>query len=657
MIAIRLTGFQGIKPRVSPRLLPDAVAQIAANCRLTTGEITPLKQPAVVATPTTPGPLRSIYKTETVWLSWNKDVDVVRSPLPGVRKYIYTGDGEPRITTDAMAGYGGGGNYPAQARSLGVPKPQTAPTVTPSGGSAADVTRFYAYTFYDDWNQESATSPVSALTTGKPDGTWAISGMDTAPASSGTGTVSVSSGVTTFTNSGSAKHWLRVGDEVVIGGATVAVSEIVSPSVFKVPGDFTGQTSWVRKASWGTCTKRLYRTTGSTGQWQLVAENISGTSYNDTLTDAQIPGDELVTASWELPPTDLKGVIALPTGVLAGFSGTEICFSEPFQPHAWPPEYRMRSQGYPVVSIGVYTSGIVVGTTGVPMVILGHEPGQMMAQPAEGAYPCLSKRSMVSLGDRVAYATTHGIVTIGDNGVDILTKDWFTRDEWVLYLPETITAVAVRGRLYLMCGAEGEKPILLIFDYLDGTGLTTAYINATAMFGDLVTGKLFISDVPNYDIREFDPVDGLYMPQDWMSKEFVVPEPINLGAAKVNFESRFSQQDIDNLQAAYDAAVAANLALIASGDVGGSIGWNEIGGGTIGGSNLLEVYLPTLESPGVTFTLYVDGVAVYSRVLNTSNGFRLPSGYKADTFAVRVQGQSLVKSIELAETMQGLKNA
>jgi len=179
--------------------------------------------------------------------------------------------------------------------------------------------------------------------------------------------------------------WLRVGDEVVISATTVVVASVVSPSVLTALGDFTGATTWARKTPWGsTFTKNIYRTSGTQAQFQLVVNIASATvSYADTILDKDIPGDELITASWELPPTDLKNVITLPSGSVCGFSGNEVCFSEPLQPHAWPPEYRMRSH-YPIVAVQQFSSGIVVGTTGVPVIIIGHEPGQMSAQPAIG---------------------------------------------------------------------------------------------------------------------------------------------------------------------------------------------------------------------------------------------------------------------------------
>lgn len=684
---MKITGFKGIKPRTSSRLLEDTSAQVASNVNLTSGEARPLSIPKLTYTPLVQGQqLVSIYRADDLWFTWARDVDVCRSPLPGIIRWIYSGDDEPRITTADLADTGGGNNYPTVARVLGVPKPNTAPTVAASGGTGTAVTRYYAYTFYDDWNQESAASPVSARVTGKVDDTWAISGMDAAPPNSGDITAITYTG-TSVTITTSSAHFNRVGERIKVADVTTvtnvnstgngwvltAVDFAAKTMTFTVTtaptGTYANATdttdTWTRDASHGTCTKRLYRTSGTTAQFQLVATGITATSYDDTILDVNIPGDELITAAWEMPPVDLKGVMTLPSGALCGFSGNEICFSEPFQPHAWPKSYRKRSN-YPVVAVGLFSSGIVVGTTGTPLVILGHEPGQMGAQPATGAYPCLSKRSMVSIGDSVCYATAHGYARIGDNGVNLLTVGEYTRDDWDNLKPATMIAETVRGRIYIMC--RGADPKILIYDYLDGTGLTTSDLDATELYADQLSGKLYVSDSVNKDIREFDPNDGVYMAQDWMSKEFVLPQPINLGAARVNFKSRWSQAQYDTLLAEYNAEVSKNNTLLTSGrtvegielgvgDVGGELNGDEFNLYTVNDSQIQVVVSPDLEAPGVTFTLYVDGVEKFSKTVVTNKGFTMPSGYKCDTFAVRVQGQSLVKSIDLAQTLQGLKNA
>lgn len=668
---MKITGFRGVLPRTSPRLIDDAAAETAENIVLTSGEARPLAQPLAIYDPTKVGVKNTIYKADdNYWFTWTQDVDVARSPLPGTVKWAYTGENEPRMTTLALAITGTGDNYPAACRVLGVPNPVTSPTVSPSGGTLVDVSRYYVYTFYDDWNQESGISPLSTLTTGKPDGTWAISGMDIAPANTGdiTAITYVGTAVTITTTNA---HFNRVGEMVTLAGVTTVTNvngtwkltaanfaaKTMTFSVTTAPtGVYNNATdttdSWTRVASHGTCTKRLYRTSGTTAQFQLVAEGITLTTYSDTLSDSLIPGDELISTDWAMPPVDLTSLINLPSGAMCGLSGNEVCFSEPFQPHAWPANYRLSTK-YPGVAVGLFTSGVVVGTTGTPEVLLGHEPGQMTGQPVSGAYPCLSKRSMVSLGDRVAYATAHGLATIGDTGVDLLTKDTYTRDEWDTLTPASMVAASVRGRLYLMTYGAGDQ--LLIFDYLDGTGLTTSDVSANELYADDVTGKLYISDVTNQDVREFDPVDGIYMSMTWKSKEFVIPEPINLGAARINFASRLSAAQSAALLAAQAAIVSSNSALLTAGDIGGELNGNELNALAVNESELQPV--PSVEAALVTFTLFSKGVAVYSTTVDHSNPFRLPSGYKSDTYSFEVKGQVLVKSIDAAETMLGMKGA
>ena len=674
MSNIRLTEFSGLQPRRSQRLLANNGATVAANVSLTSGEIRPLSAPKIVSEPTKGVMLETIYLADTVWFTWPYDVDVARSPLPGERRFVYTGDGEPRITTVALATTGQNNDYPTVARPLGFPAPKTAPTVTPSNtGTGVTISRIYTYTFFDDWGQESAPAPVSALTSGKSDDTWALSAMDTEPSNGDTGTVSVTGSVgeeiTTFTNAASAVHWLRPGDQVYLGTGTpnqlVTVATTPSATTFTVAGDYTGVTDWERVAKWndaaGGLKMRIYRTAGTLSSFQLVAEISPSATYNDTLTDAQIAGDDLISGDWALPPTDLKGVITLPSGALAGFSGNELCFSEPFQLHAWPTRYRLRST-WPIVGVESYQSGLVAGTNGNPLLVIGLDPGDMRAEPVEGVYPCLSKKSVISLVDAVAFASESGFVQIGDGGVDVLTKDWFTRTEWAAYEPSTMIAAAVRGRIYIR-PQPGVTQDLMIFDFLDGTGLTFGSYPISALFADPISGKLYLSctcqdDGNNYDydVREWDPVGGTFMVANWKSKQFVVDKGVNLGAFKVNFFARFTQDQVDALQAEYDAAVAANVTLVSTGQINGSLNSFAINSNFVGGSDLTPALPPSVEAPGVDLLIFKgDDELIYSRFIGVPGRvFRLPSGFKSDRFAVRVQGQVIVHSIELAQTPSSL---
>jgi len=47
----KITGFLGVTPRTSKRLLPDMGAQIAQNIQLYSGEIKPIKKTALTHSP------------------------------------------------------------------------------------------------------------------------------------------------------------------------------------------------------------------------------------------------------------------------------------------------------------------------------------------------------------------------------------------------------------------------------------------------------------------------------------------------------------------------------------------------------------------------------------------------------------------------------
>lgn len=646
--ALAFSAFSGLIPRLGKRLLPDNGAQVAANCVLTSGEITPRRGLSLVHTPAVAGPWVSVHRAEygaaEQWLAWSKDVDVAVAPLPEdvEPRYCITGDGEPRLAQFS--------NLPSTFFALGVPAPKAAPGVSHSGGTGAATSRVYGYTFFSLLGEESAMSPASALTAGKVDGTWAISAMDAFPASSGTGSVSVAAGVTTFTNTGN--HWLRAGDEVVIAGTTVAVSATTSNSVFKVPGDFTGATTWARKAAWNTTgmKRRLYRSAGTAATYQLVSDDV-GTTYNDTLTDLQIPGDELISAGWDLPPTNLKGIFALPNGAMCGFYGTKLRLSEPFQPHAWPADNEY-STDYEIVGVQAFGSSIVACTAGRPVIFDGQDPGAMSPQRIDQVWPCLSKRSVVALGDGVGYATVPGFAYIGLAGPRIFTAELFTKKEWAPLNPGSMVASVAEGRIYITFTEVSSTAQMLVLDPGEAAMLTEAGTPSTELYTDPRNGQLYLVDAAG--IHQWDAADGTFIPFTWRSKELVLPHPQNFGAAKIDFESAARTADQQQAQDSYNAALAANVVRINDGDFAGAYGSGAFNTLAINGDDL-AVPPEVANLDLLSFILVGDGVERFSKEVFSTAPFRLPAGFKADSISVQVTGTVKVKSIKLAETMLGLK--
>ena len=111
---------------------------------------------------------------------------------------------------------------------------------------------------------------------------------------------------------------------------------------------------------------------------------------------------------------------------------------------------------------------------------------------------------------------------------------------------------------------------------------------------------------------------------EWKSKVFVTKEPINMGAARV--------------VADYPAAgnVATNWEAVSTVWNATTLSWNALS--------------------GLTFKLWVNKQLVMTRTVVNSRVFRMPTGYKSDTFEVSVEGDVRVRAIHLAETPTALEN-
>jgi hypothetical protein len=172
MAVIKLTGFTGEAPRVTPRLLPPTGAQIAQSTRLEDGELSPFRKPFPVheLDGATAGQVRTLYKHGADWLWWDKVVHAVPGPVAHDRLY-YTGDGVPKMRV-------GGVTYP-----LAVPAPTAKLTLTRTGSTGTITnTRLYVYTFVTEFGEESEPCPISDEIVVSPGNTVTLSGFQSPPA-------------------------------------------------------------------------------------------------------------------------------------------------------------------------------------------------------------------------------------------------------------------------------------------------------------------------------------------------------------------------------------------------------------------------------------------------------------------------------------------
>ncbi|HEY0960909.1 MAG TPA: hypothetical protein VGE69_00955 [Pseudomonadales bacterium] len=537
---IAISAFKGMVPSIDAPLLPLQHAVDAVNVKLWSGTLKPFREPAFVATPTKVGTKKTIYRfaptpgndASGYIFHWTDVVDVVRGPVRGdtSERTYYTGDGVPKVTDNSIA-LSGGTNYPMNSYTLGIPAPADTPTVTLGGTAEEDATEAdqrtwaYVYTYVSAWGEEGPPSTASAS-------------IDVMP------------------------------------GESVTVSNLSGPP--------TG--------NYNIIAKRIYRTAtdDATTEFYFLAElAVSTSSIEDSTPDTGL-GERIPSETWYAPPTDMHSIGVLDNGIGYGASKNDVCVSEPYLLHAWNPLYR-KPASHPVVGIGSFGNTIVALTEKNPVLISGTDSGSMSDRTLNINQGCVSKRSIVSGEFGVVYASPDGLVLIGGDMADVVTREFLTRDQWLAFKPSSIIGVLYNG-MYMGFYDNGSEQGGFLFDPANAAaGFIYLDIFPSAVYADPLSDKLYLcidGDVVAWDAG--DPLEYA-----WKSKEFVSPRPSNFTAARV------TAKDYDSL----------------------------------------------------TLKAYVGGVLTHTQAITDAEPFRLP--FKPDRrFQFILSGTSEVELVEIAESVQ-----
>lgn len=472
---------------LSPRLIQNEQSVSASNCIVRNGNLASLKSNASQATPTLAANAKTIYLyQDTLWFSWANDVDVASSPIaedPFQRVY-FTGNGTPKYTNSSIAN--GVGILPFASYQLGLQTP-TSFGVTPNyydqslnldpGDSASnypietasgyintatddDETRFYVCTYVSAYGEESAPGILS-----------------------------------------SEVNLFYEKDSVTL--------------TFSDTGGFSNQ---------NITTRRIYRTatSGDITQFFLVAEiPVTDTSYVDNSQVFNL-GAELTTQDYNMPPAGMKGLIITSSGVAIGFVGKTIVPSEPFLPYTYPLNYRQTIQD-DIVAMASMSGGIVVATNDKPVIIQGTQPDSFTISTIDAALPCVSKRSMVDMGEAALYASHDGLVSVSGSGASIITKDLLSREYWRSLNPSTIEGY--RYHEYYIGFYGGTAGFM--FDLRTGNFFELDFY-ADAGYFDSEAGKLYL--LVNDALVTFD--EGTELNYTWQSKTYEATSD-KLSCAKV----------------------------------------------------------------------------------------------------------------------------
>ena len=560
---IKLDSFEGIVPRVRPRLLGERQSVVAENVDVRNGSLRPIREPGTVEN--IAAGQKSLYLHNDEFLTFTGDVDVVRGPIvaDAFDRIYFTGDGVPKVLGDD--------DGVQKIFDLGIPKPTQTPTVTPQQ-KAEGFTREWNFFYQEpDGRQVDLGTMIEGVNVIEvtPNKVYRVTSfLATFPKV----TASVDAIFVMWfeaTDPGSGANLGRVygsisaytgnNDFVLSGAAATADQENTVDVLFTLKfdtsraSDYTVDRSYVytfvsvfgeegppsepsivtaidptQDADIGNLQtsvvgnfeivkKRIYRTvTGTAGAtFQFVAEVDIGTpSFLDELDDAQT-AEALPSEDFDPPPADLAGIVSMANGFFAAFKAgsKDIYFSFPNFPHAWPTEFII-SVDYPIVGLGAQENSLLIVTEGFPYLSTGVTPEFMTLQKLLARHAGVSKRSITNVGNAIAYATNDGVVLNVGADITLMSKKYFTEEEWRLTNPETMIGDFEDDRLFLF-----SDSTTLIFEFEQERSLLVTTDEAIdGSYNDVETDSLFM--IQGSTITKWES-GTIIKTMKWRSKVFV----------------------------------------------------------------------------------------------------------------------------------------
>lgn len=507
--------------------------------------------------------------------------------------------------------------------------------------------RNYVYTWYTPWGEESIASEPSEdvyckegnrvdiddLPSAKPSGTNYVRGIRLyRTVSSTTDTEyyrlatlwfpTVVSNVSRASNVSTVRteypHMLIVGDRFKISGCSNSSFNITDGIVTAVTDDNTF--SYAQTAS------NVAATTDAGVLYHDVAESLDnsarywGDAASYTFTDdfdvLALTGT-LDTTEYEAPPEDLEGLISVQNNTLAGFVGKTVYFSEPKQFHAWPSAYAITLE-HNVVALAFVGGSTLVLTDAYPYRIDGDRPGSQTITRLDALYPCVAKRSVVSMPYGVVWATHEGLGLYSpQSGATLISRGVLSQDSWAELLDPTELVAAYYGDMYFASHSTGS----IIFYREDQRGyIVTSDTTFTAPWFDSRENRLYFVKDDTGVVYEWDNDTGDPMTMEWKSKVISTKDMTNLGAVRILADYTETTPVWDEAEEQWNGAEYT---------------WNL--------------------GFGITFKLWLDGDLIYEQEVLDKRVVRLPTGYKGDTYEFGVSANVRIKAIHVGETPTSLK--
>jgi hypothetical protein len=524
--------------------------------------------------------------------------------------------------------------------------------------------RNYVYTYYSVWEEESVPSEPSATVFVKEGQQVVLTGLPSLWVhGAGYQTTDLKLRVYRTVAGVDETSYFRVG-ELSLGTPLAATYSR------------TGTTVTVTRTAHGYTTGNLVTVVPSTGDVLAGVYNITvtgvdaftfttvvtgttsgnvdiaiGLSFTDDFDVNDILDDPLESEDYDAPEPTMQGLLAIHNSMIVGFFGNTVCFCEPGKPHAWPIKYRQQVDAQ-IVALGAFGTTLLVLTDKTPWVLTGNNPRVQSLARTDYILPCVAKKSVVNVGFGVTWASTGGLAVYSTTiGTDYLTKNVHSWNTWsIAVTPTSLVGEYYRGRYF---GSDGVKTFIFERNEQVGGHLVQSDVMFTAAYYRSVDDSFYYAD--GGEVYLWNSPNRVSATLDWKSKTFTTKTYVNMGAARV-IADYSTPEDEFAIALGNVARIASNAAVIVGAATGtslmGALGDGPIGDLIVAGSRLQPLLSPQFSA---TFQLFVNKRLIFSTTRTNDEPFRLPTGYRADTFEVRVATTARIRAIHLAETMTGLR--
>lgn len=661
MASYKLQTFSGIRPRVPDSLLPDSAATLAENCDFAYGELRNTKDGFMLQS--LQNDAASIYTEDGVtFYTWTNDVDAVRSPLANdqFNRMYYSGDGGVKVTN--RLGTRTNGGPPSSAYAVGVPRPGTAPALAVAQVVLSTSDTDFTFKFHWEYGgvkyQEETVSPVTAaygtsvtLTFAEPSARLETTPQTAFPVYRITAKnrqtqvqvfeVYTSNSSLASTNLPYVATMSSAGEGA---GHTVVIASSESeaaketrayvytyvnsykeegppsnPAVIECSGTQTVSVSVRRDnvaLNYAPITEiRVYRTpTGSSIAQYFYVGTIgvgsgAGTyNFTDNVLGEQL-NEPLSSLNYYPPDTGLQGLMSLPNGILAAWKGNELHFSEAYKPWAWPPQY-VKTLPNAVVGGIVYGAGAFITTRGQPYLVSGVSPDSMTTSKINVDQAGVSKRSIAVVDGAVIYASHDGLVAVTGGSASLSQgQQFFTREVWRQRYAAGLSTMHFSswdGRLVVFSSSNMFRPFMIRLDEADGTMTELPSFLAKCAFVSQLSDQMYFG--LNSKLYQFN--GGANLTVTWLSREFVMPRPLNFGIAQALVDGQWTVEFWS---------------------------WEK--------TSLTNILAPN------------QGAWIKRHTETISNGqrtFRLPSGYESDRYQIKITGSGRFRELRVAQTAREL---